>query len=273
MAPPFTSVISTVWPSRTWTIGPGAPWPSNAQVLYLSRPGLPGRPCPSGSSLTFATSPASTGGSAASYALCASASACAFGGTMPAKLFSGKAVLCPAAWASAAGWAATPLVLVTRVGPEQEREEAHDRHGEPEQDRGDLGREAPPESLSSTGWDERYGMDCHEMPPCRTDVSRSRIEKNPPPDLRARPPSDCGFPADFGADLGGTGRACARSAARRPARLPERRTRCPARGPGGPYVRASKASWGSGQASAIATDAFAASPCSASSNCTIRPAQ
>ena len=30
---PFISVISTVWPSRTWTIGPGAPWPSNAQVL------------------------------------------------------------------------------------------------------------------------------------------------------------------------------------------------------------------------------------------------
>jgi hypothetical protein len=31
--PPFVSVISTVWPSRTWTTGPGAPGPSNAQVL------------------------------------------------------------------------------------------------------------------------------------------------------------------------------------------------------------------------------------------------
>jgi hypothetical protein len=34
IVPPFFSVISTVWPSRTWTIGPGAPWPSKAQVLY-----------------------------------------------------------------------------------------------------------------------------------------------------------------------------------------------------------------------------------------------
>ena len=39
IAPPFVSVISTVWPSRTWTTGPGAPWPSNAHVLYLT----PGR--------------------------------------------------------------------------------------------------------------------------------------------------------------------------------------------------------------------------------------
>ena len=36
IAPPFFSVISTVWPSRTWTTGPGAPCPSNAQVLYFT---------------------------------------------------------------------------------------------------------------------------------------------------------------------------------------------------------------------------------------------
>ena len=36
IAPPFVSVISTVWPSRTWTTGPGAPWPPNAQVLYFT---------------------------------------------------------------------------------------------------------------------------------------------------------------------------------------------------------------------------------------------
>src|SRR5688500_6456491 len=35
--PPFFSVNSTVWPSRTWTIGSGAP-SSNAQTLY-STPG------------------------------------------------------------------------------------------------------------------------------------------------------------------------------------------------------------------------------------------
>ena len=33
IAPPFVRVISTVWPSRTCTTGPGAPWPSNAHVL------------------------------------------------------------------------------------------------------------------------------------------------------------------------------------------------------------------------------------------------
>ena len=36
IAPPFVSVISTVWPSRTCTTGPGAPWPPKAHVLYLT---------------------------------------------------------------------------------------------------------------------------------------------------------------------------------------------------------------------------------------------
>jgi hypothetical protein len=31
--PPFVRVISTVCPCRTWTMGPGAPCPSNAHVL------------------------------------------------------------------------------------------------------------------------------------------------------------------------------------------------------------------------------------------------
>src|SRR5215218_3121397 len=35
VAPPFVSVMRTVWPWRTWTIGPGTP-PSNPQPLYLT---------------------------------------------------------------------------------------------------------------------------------------------------------------------------------------------------------------------------------------------
>src|SRR5262249_1015504 len=34
IAPPFVSVIFTVWPWRTWITGPGAP-PEKAQALYL----------------------------------------------------------------------------------------------------------------------------------------------------------------------------------------------------------------------------------------------
>jgi hypothetical protein len=34
IAPPFVSVILTVWPWRTWITGPGAP-PEKAQALYL----------------------------------------------------------------------------------------------------------------------------------------------------------------------------------------------------------------------------------------------
>jgi hypothetical protein len=67
MAPPFTSVISTVWPSRTCTTGPGAPWPSNDQVLYFT-PGATSTTMSFSVILTLTRSPAGTGGSVASVA-------------------------------------------------------------------------------------------------------------------------------------------------------------------------------------------------------------
>ena len=63
--PPFVSVISTIWPSRTWTIGPGAPCPSNAQVLYFT-PGAISTTMSFSTISTFTRSPAGTGGSVAS---------------------------------------------------------------------------------------------------------------------------------------------------------------------------------------------------------------
>jgi hypothetical protein len=102
MAPPFVSVISTVCPSRTWTTGPGAPWPSNAQVLYFT-PGATSTTMSFSVICTLTRSPAGIGGSDASVGVCAAASSCAFSGTTPAKLFSGSAVL----WASGCGSAAT----------------------------------------------------------------------------------------------------------------------------------------------------------------------
>ncbi len=59
--PPFVSVISTVWPSRTCTTGPGAPWPSNAQVLYLT-PGAISTVMSFSVMCTLTRSPAGIGG-------------------------------------------------------------------------------------------------------------------------------------------------------------------------------------------------------------------
>ena len=65
IAPPFVSVISTVWPSRTCTTGPGAPWPSNAHVLYLT-PGAISTVMSLRVMCTLTRSPAASGGSVAS---------------------------------------------------------------------------------------------------------------------------------------------------------------------------------------------------------------
>ena len=65
IAPPFVSVISTIWPSRTWTIGPGAPWPSKAQVLYFT-PGAISTTMSFRVMCTLTRSPAGAGGSVAS---------------------------------------------------------------------------------------------------------------------------------------------------------------------------------------------------------------
>ena len=65
IAPPFVSVISTVWPWRTWTIGPGAPWPSNAQMLYFT-PGAISTALSFRTMCTLTRSPAGTAGSVAS---------------------------------------------------------------------------------------------------------------------------------------------------------------------------------------------------------------
>ena len=100
IAPPFVSVISTVWPSRTWTTGPGAPCPSNAQVLYFT-PGAISTTMSFSVICTLTTSPAGIGGSVASVATCAFASSSAFAPVLPAKLCSGSATL----W-SAAVWEA-----------------------------------------------------------------------------------------------------------------------------------------------------------------------
>jgi hypothetical protein len=94
--PPFFSVISTVWPSRTWMTGPGAPWPSNAQVLYFT-PGAIWTVMSLRVMLTWTRSPPGTAGSAAGRAACASASASAFGAALPAKLVSGRLVFAVAA--------------------------------------------------------------------------------------------------------------------------------------------------------------------------------
>ena len=65
IAPPFVSVISTVWPSRTCTTGPGAPWPSKAHVLY-STPGAISTVMSFRVICTLTRSPAASGGSVAS---------------------------------------------------------------------------------------------------------------------------------------------------------------------------------------------------------------
>ncbi len=64
IAPPFVSVISTIWPWRTWTTGPGAPCPSNAQVLYFT-PGAISTTMSFMVMCTFTRSPVATGGSTA----------------------------------------------------------------------------------------------------------------------------------------------------------------------------------------------------------------
>ena len=92
IAPPFVSVISTVWPWRTCTTGPGAPWPSKAHVLYLT-PGAISTVMSLSVMCTLTRSPPVSGGSVASTGLCAAASSAAFSGTTPAKLFSGSATL------------------------------------------------------------------------------------------------------------------------------------------------------------------------------------
>ena len=90
--PPFVSVISTVWPSRTCTTGPGAPWPSKAHVLYFT-PGAISTTMSLRVMWTLTRSPAGMADSVASVAACASASSSAFSGTTPAKLFTGREVL------------------------------------------------------------------------------------------------------------------------------------------------------------------------------------
>ena len=65
IVPPFVSVISTVWPSRTCTTGPGAPWPSKAQVLYLT-PGAISTVMSFSVMCTLTRSPAGSGGIVAS---------------------------------------------------------------------------------------------------------------------------------------------------------------------------------------------------------------
>jgi hypothetical protein len=65
MAPPFVSVISTVWPSRTWMFGPGAPWPLNDQVLYFT-PGAISTDLSLSVLWTLATLPGASAGRAAS---------------------------------------------------------------------------------------------------------------------------------------------------------------------------------------------------------------
>ena len=65
IAPPFVSVISTVCPSRTWTTGPGAPWPLNDQVLYFT-PGATSTTMSLSVMCTLTRLPAVSGGSVAS---------------------------------------------------------------------------------------------------------------------------------------------------------------------------------------------------------------
>jgi hypothetical protein len=89
MEPPFVSVISTVCPWRTCRIGPGAPWPSNAHVLYFT-PGAISTTMSLRVMWIFTRSPGGTAGRVASYAACALASASAFAPVAPAKLCSGR---------------------------------------------------------------------------------------------------------------------------------------------------------------------------------------
>ena len=65
IAPPLVNVISTVCPSRTWTTGPGAPWPSKAQVLYFT-PGAISTTMSLSVICTLATPAAGIGGRVAS---------------------------------------------------------------------------------------------------------------------------------------------------------------------------------------------------------------
>src|SRR4051794_26285440 len=81
IAPPFVSVIFTVWPWRTWTTGPGAP-PENAHALYLM-PGAIWWTTSLSVRWTTATGPGVTAGIAAGNGLCATARASAFSGARP----------------------------------------------------------------------------------------------------------------------------------------------------------------------------------------------
>ena len=67
IAPSFVSVISTVWPWRACTTGPGAP-PSKPQAAYFT-PGAIWIVTSFSTMCTLTTSPAVSGGSAAGYAL------------------------------------------------------------------------------------------------------------------------------------------------------------------------------------------------------------
>ena len=78
-------------PSRTCTMGPGAPWPSNAQVLYFT-PGAISTTMSFRVICTFTSSLAGTGGNTALVAWCAIASSSAFSPVLPAKLSSGRLV-------------------------------------------------------------------------------------------------------------------------------------------------------------------------------------
>ena len=72
IAPSFVSVIRTVWLSRTWITGPGAPFP-HAQALYLT-PGAIEIVTSFSVRWTGTTLPAGTGCSFAGNGLCAAAS-------------------------------------------------------------------------------------------------------------------------------------------------------------------------------------------------------
>ena len=65
IVPPFVSVILTSWPWRTCRIGPGAPWPLNDQVLYLT-PGAIWTVMSFSVRWMFATGPAGAAGRVAS---------------------------------------------------------------------------------------------------------------------------------------------------------------------------------------------------------------
>ena len=84
IAPPLVSFMRTVWPWRTWTIGPGTP-PSKPQAANFT-PGAISTVTSLMTMCTLATLPGATGGSSAGYGLWAAASSSALSGFAPAKL-------------------------------------------------------------------------------------------------------------------------------------------------------------------------------------------